>query len=187
MEAWKGHALHLNAVARLKDLPDWVLWFVGGAQRPEEQLYVEALKQQAATLGIASRVRFLGQRSDVPEVLRAADIHCQPNMGPEPFGVTFVEAMLAELPIAACRMGAAPELIDASCGLLCQPGNVAELASILRLLVTNRGLRERLGSNGPARARQLSDPGSRLRELYEFVSQAPEVGKRRSLGSTVCR
>jgi glycosyltransferase involved in cell wall biosynthesis len=49
-------------------------------------------------LRIADRVRFAGQRDDVPRLLAAADLHCQPNSSPEPFGVAFVEALAAGLP-----------------------------------------------------------------------------------------
>src|SRR3989442_756696 len=87
MEAWKGHGLLLQALALLRDLPNWIAWIVGGAQRPRELSYLNSLKKAAVTLGIANRVMFLGQRSDVPRILAAADIHCQPNTGPEPFGI----------------------------------------------------------------------------------------------------
>jgi glycosyltransferase involved in cell wall biosynthesis len=177
MEGWKGHSLHLDALSRLKDLRGWVLWIAGGAQRLEEQNYTNALKGQAESLGIAERVRFLGHRSDIPDLLAAADIHCQPNLGPEPYGIAFVEAMMAGLPIATCRLGAAPELIDKSCGLLCEPGDVGELASALRTLITDQDIRERLGRNGPARARQLSDPASRLNELFMYLSGQTRAGR----------
>ena len=67
---------------------------------------------------MVERVRFLGQRSDIPDVLGAADIHCQPNVDPEPFGVAFVEALHAGLPVVTTAIGAAPEVVDATCGVL---------------------------------------------------------------------
>src|SRR6185295_1162882 len=59
MEAWKGHRFHLNALAMMRDIPNWVCWFVGGAQRPAEERYLEELKQSAEQYGIADRLRFL--------------------------------------------------------------------------------------------------------------------------------
>lgn len=169
MEAWKGQGLHLKAVAELQDLQNWTLWIAGGAQRPEEQEFLADLQRQAAALGISRRVRFLGQRADVPDLLAAADIYCQPNLGPEPFGIAYVEAMMARLPIVACRLGAAAELIDASCGFLCDSGDERQLASILRLLICDQNLRQRLSRNGPERAKRISDPGARVRDLYEAL------------------
>jgi glycosyltransferase involved in cell wall biosynthesis len=172
MEAWKGHRHHLNALSHLRDLQGWVLWIAGGAQRPEERIYLNSLRQQAESLGIADRVRFLGQRDDIQAILESADIHCQPNLSPEPFGIAFIEAMMAELPIASFRLGALPELIEDSCGVLCEPGNTTELASALRRLITDRPLRERLGGNGPRRARKLTEPLARLKELHAFLSES---------------
>src|SRR5439155_12598476 len=79
LERWKGQLLHLEALAKLRNLTGWMAWFVGGAQRPPEAHYLEELKSRSHQLKISQRVRFLGQRSDVPRLLAAADIHCQPN------------------------------------------------------------------------------------------------------------
>ena len=99
LEAWKGHAALLDALGTLRDFPEWILWQVGGVQRPSEQTYLDSLRAHAARLGIADRVRFVGHRTDMPSVFAAADIQCQPNVSPEPFGLVFVEALAAGLPV----------------------------------------------------------------------------------------
>ena len=178
MEAWKGHALHLEALSMLKDLQDWVCWQVGGAQRPNEVEYFEGLKQKAAGLGIGDRVLFLGQRSDVPRLLAAADIHCQPNAGPEPFGIAFIEALRAGLPVVTTALGGACEIVDETCGLLVPPGDAESLAASLRRLIENGNLRTSLGANGPRRARELCDPAKqieRLGRLLASVARSPTV------------
>src|SRR5579864_448187 len=114
MEPWKGHGFLLEALGRLRGLPGWVCWVAGGPQRPHERRYMETLERAASKLGIAGRVRFLGERSDVSRILRAADIYCQPNTGPEPFGLAFVEALGAGLPLVSTAIGAAKEIIDDS-------------------------------------------------------------------------
>ena len=169
MEALKGHELHLRALALLKETPGWVCWQAGGAQRPAEALYVERLKRLAASLGIEDRVRFLGQRADVPRLLAAADIHCQPNTRPDSFGHAFVEALAARLPVVTTDMGGAKEIVDETCGLLVEP-DVDALASALRRLIHDRALRSRLGAAGPVRARQLCDVGTQLNRIGEVLS-----------------
>src|SRR5207253_6600113 len=141
LERWKGHGLLLDALGRLADIPGWVCWIAGGVQRPEEEVYLGELRQQSTALGIGERVRFLGQRADVPNLLAAADIHCQPNTGPEPFGVVFVEAMYAGLPVVATRLGGAVEVVDESCGVLVPPGDPDALASALSDLMANPTVR----------------------------------------------
>ncbi len=166
MEAWKGHHLHLDALAKLKDDPRWICWMVGGAQRPVEQEYMREIQEKAVRLGIGDRVRFLGQRSDVPSLLAAADIFSQPNLGAEPFGIVFIEALAAGLPVVTTAMGGPQEIIDESCGFTAPPGNAEQVAAALRRLIDSSELRSRLGQHGPERARELCDPGGRIPDLH---------------------
>jgi len=169
MEAWKGHHLHLDALAKLKDNPRWQCWMVGGAQRPVEQEYMREIQEKAVRLGIGDRVRFLGQRSDVPRLLAAADIFSQPNLGAEPFGIVFIEALAAGLPVVTTAMGGPKEIIDESCGIVAPPKDADQVAAALGRLIDSADLRSRLGSNGPERARQLCDPGGRIPDLHQAL------------------
>ena len=175
MEAWKGHELHLDALARLRDVPGWLCWMIGGSQRSAEQSFLEALKERARRLGLAEHVRFLGQRSDVPALLHAADIFCQPNRDPEPFGIVFVEALAAGLPVVTTDMGGVSEIIDSSCGMTVTPGDANALAHALLTLIQDRQTRMRLGANGPSRAATLCDLRTQLGWLHAAV--AGLVGK----------
>ncbi len=170
MEEWKGHRLHLEALGKLKDVPGWSCWMVGGAQRPKEQKYADSLKRLANELGIGERVRFLGSRPDVGALLASADIFCQPNTSPEPFGMVFIEALLSGLPVVTTNFGGGAEIVDPSCGLLTEPGSAQAVASALRLLLDNATLRMELGGCGPARARAISDPAKQLPKLLRLIA-----------------
>jgi glycosyltransferase involved in cell wall biosynthesis len=174
LERWKGHHLHLDALRRLRDLPKWEAWFVGGAQRPHEARYLDELKKRAVDLGIDHRVRYMGYRSDVPRLLSAADIHCQPNTGPEPFGITFVEGLLAGLPVVTTALGGTKEIVDETCGILVPPGDPLALADSLRGLIEDPEVRARLGRAGPLRARSLCDPGQQLTRIHAVCLRALE-------------
>ena len=171
MEVGKGHALHLEALSLLCDLPDWVCWQVGGAQGAGERRYMEGLKEMAARLGIAERVRFLGQRSDVARLLAASDIFCQPNTGPDSFGISFIEALHAQLPVITPPIGGAREIVENSCGVLVLHGDAPSLAAALRGLIEDRALRAKLGAAGPARARQLCDPAAQMNLLHDTLKR----------------
>jgi glycosyltransferase involved in cell wall biosynthesis len=175
MEAWKGHSLHFEALSRLLDLPNWVCWIVGGTQQPSEEKYFAELRGMASRLKIASRIRFLGERADVTRLLAAADIYCQPNTGAEPFGLSFIEALHARLPIVTTALGGALEIADESCSLIASPGDVSGLEAKLRELIQNPLLRTRLGEAGPARARALCDPHARLGEFCAALSGVVHV------------
>ena len=188
MEPYKGGALHLDALARLTDMPGWECWFVGGAQRPHEVAFLAELQGQAERAGIGGRVRFLGRREDVLQLLAAADVFCQPNLRGEPFGIVFVEALQAGLPVVSTALGGALEIIDATCGRLVPPDDPAALARVLRTMLVDKVLRGELGRHGPARAHHLSDPSrvlARLKALLiTLVDRAsPEHNLRHAYGS----
>ena len=180
MEALKGHVLHLEALSLLEDLTGWVCWQVGGAQRPSEIQYLAELKKTAARLGIAERVRFLDQRTDVTRLLAAADIYCQPNTRPESFGVALIEALGARLPVVTTAIGGACEIVDNSCGVLVPPNDRSALATSLRRLIQDRTLRHSLGHAGPARASQLCDPARQMNQLREALGRAIPVSQSRT-------
>ena len=134
----------------------------------------------ATELGISDRVRFAGQRDDVPGLLAAADVFCQPNTGPEPFGIAYVEALWSRLPVVATQFGGAQEIVDDSCGLL-----VAHLA------ITGPWRRRWSGSfeiatcEGPSGTRDLPGRGAsaiRPRSWGPCTARSAGLSARRSHG-----
>jgi glycosyltransferase involved in cell wall biosynthesis len=174
-EPWKGHLDHLEALGHLVDLTGWVCWIVGGTQRPAEVRYLDQLKRRATKLGLKDRIRFSGQRFDVLQVMRAADIYCQPNSGAEPFGIVFAEALAAGLPIVTTAMGGAAELVNESCGAIAPPHDPAILSQRLRQLIADGALRYRLGAAGVRRVSQLCDP---LRQVNRLSAVIGNLGSR---------
>lgn len=123
-----GQAVALHALATL---PMAACVFVGGAA-PFQDTYARSLVALAAELGIADRVRFLGQHHDIPVLLRAVDAVIHPATAPEPFVRTLIQAMHARRPIVASRIGAVPEILDhGRVGLLVPPGDGPALAGSL--------------------------------------------------------
>jgi glycosyltransferase involved in cell wall biosynthesis len=175
MEAWKGHRGVLEALRRLRRVPGWTWWVTGGAQRPGEAAYRDRLVTAAEDLGVAARVRWLGERADVRRVLAAADLYCQVNRSPEPFGIAYVEALAAGLPVVAARAGGAAEIVDDSCGMLVPAGDPAALASALARLIADASLRATLGRGGPARARRLSSPATQIEALARALEDIAAV------------
>lgn len=184
LEPWKGHRSLIAALGRLKHVPNWQIWIAGGAQRPHEQVYLASLQSEIETLGIADRVKFLGQRSDVPQLLAAADIHCQPNSSGEPFGIAFIEALYAGLPVVTTAIGAASEIVNKTCGFLAPVGDVDALTQVLERLITNAEARDRLSRNSCDRAAFLCDPLQQLKKLQSVLEPYTHLAdKRRSLVS----
>ena len=160
----------VEALAKLKSDARWECWIAGGAQRPAEEEYLAELKAAAMAGGVDARVKFLGQRKDVARLLAAADVHCQPNTGAEPFGIAFVEAMYAGLPVVTSGIGGAKELIDSTAGLLTAAGDSADVARALVKLIDDAALRGRLGAGGKARAAALCDPAVAMEKLRAILA-----------------
>jgi len=167
-ERWKGHTDLLQAAKTLKGR--WTIWIAGAPQRPHEAEYERELRALAADPALSGRVRFLGERREVARVFAAADLHCQPNTHPEPFGIAFVEALDARLPVVTFDFGGASEIVTRTCGVLLPPDDRAALGPALQRLIDDPAARAAMGQAGPARARALCDPASQIARLERLLA-----------------
>lgn len=129
-------------------IPDLAVRIIGGG--PE----AVALRAQHARLGLGDRVRFLGEvgAAELAIEYANADLFCLPSVQ-EAFGIVFVEAMAAGIPIVACRAAAVPEVVeDGRTGVLVSPRRPDLLADAIEGLVHNPELRKALGAGGRQRA-----------------------------------
>ena len=170
-EPHKGHIAHIEALAKLRDLPGWACWQVGAPQRAEEIAYFERVQALAQNRRIADRVNFLGWQRDLGTVLAAADIYCQPNIRPEPFGITLVEALYAGLPVVAANEAGPREIVTEECGVLAPPGDAAALAEALRAIICTPDRRALLGRGGPARAKAICEPARGLSNFWAILAR----------------
>lgn len=107
-----------------------------------------------AELGLGESVTLLGDltRERLAEEYVNATVFCLPSVQ-EGFGIVFLEAMAAELPVVACRIAAIPEVVrDGVTGLLVPPRDPGALAETLERLVADPALARRLGLEGRRRA-----------------------------------
>ncbi|MCS6887774.1 glycosyltransferase family 4 protein [Chloroflexus sp.] len=111
------------------------------------------LRALAAELELGTSCKLLGALPDDEEVKAwyyRADLFCLPSVQ-EGFGIVFLEAMAAGLPIVATTAAAIPEVVPhGEAGLLVQPGDVPALAAALTTLLSDPALRRRYGAFGRA-------------------------------------
>jgi glycosyltransferase involved in cell wall biosynthesis len=149
---WKGQEDAIRALARVRDEhPTAVLLLVGEAKfvaratRYDNRAYLCRLHELTARLGLGDAVRFLGEREDVPEILRACDVALLPSWD-EPFGRAAVEAMAMGAPVVATSIGGPAEIItDGVDGTLVQPRDPARLAIAVNRLLRDPQRRQALG------------------------------------------
>lgn len=93
------------------------------------------------------------KQEDLPAIYRSADVCVVPSVGPEPFGIVTLEAMACGKPVVASRIGGLPTIVeDGVGGFLVPPGDATALAARIRLLLSSRELRARMGAAARKRA-----------------------------------
>jgi glycosyltransferase involved in cell wall biosynthesis len=101
--------------------------------------------------------------------MAAADVFCQPNTGPEPFGIVVVEALYAGLPVVTSGFGGLAEIVDQTCGVLTAPGEPEAVAAALHGLIQDPSWRRVLGAGGKSRAESLCAPTRQLNAAAAFL------------------
>jgi glycosyltransferase involved in cell wall biosynthesis len=167
LEAWKGHSILIDAARRMK-AESVKFWIAGGVQRPSEQAYFDQLRRDVEPS--RNHIALLGQRDDVQHLMALADVYCQPNTAPEPFGLAIAEAMSAGLPCVVSQSGGATELVNPQCGILTKPGDAADVARALGALAADCPRRLALGTAARARVEMLTNPVARLEELARALN-----------------
>jgi len=143
----KGHRVLLDAAALLSSQhPNLHVAIAGRGE------LAATLVEQASELGLAGRLHLLGLRTDVANVLAAADVFVLPSLS-EGLPLALLEAMCAARPIVASAVGEVPVALAAgAAGLLVEPGNAAALAAALHRVLANRFEAQLLGKSAQARA-----------------------------------
>jgi len=166
----KNHELLVNAFANLlphADVPV-ELWLVGDGELRE------TVQAQVKSLGIQERVRFLGVRSDIPDLLRAADVFVFPSRW-EGNPLSVMEAMAAGLPVVATAVGGVPELVeDGVSGILVPNEDHNALVGALQQLVQRADLRAQMAHAARRRAEERFDirhTVAAYESLYESLLQ----------------
>ncbi|GLW17751.1 hypothetical protein Stsp01_44940 [Streptomyces sp. NBRC 13847] len=137
----KGVDLLLEAWARVAPQhPDWTLRIYGSGEE------ADALRKQAAELGIVDSVEWRGRTADVPGALRESAVFALSSRG-EGFPLAPMEAMATAVPCVAFDVapGVHEIISDGVDGLLAPPGNITEFARHLDTLMSDKDLRDTMG------------------------------------------
>lgn len=145
LEAQKDIPTLLAAVKLLTErLPALHLVIAGDGALREE------LKALTATLGLTSRVHFVGVRLDMPDILRASDLFVLSSVW-EGLPMVILEALAAGCPIVSTAVGGVPSaVVDGETGLLVPPRSPEALAGAMERVVIDEKLRQRLSAAGMA-------------------------------------
>jgi glycosyltransferase involved in cell wall biosynthesis len=144
----------------LSDVPDLHVAVAGSTDR-------SPFPNLARRLGLTDRVHFLGFRTDVADLMRAADFFVFPSRY-EACSLVLLEAMASGLPIVTAQTAGGAELVDDECGVvLDDPDNRERLSAALQALTTHPSRRARMSRH--ARNRALNHTWTLMAEAYLYL------------------
>lgn len=167
----KDHCTAIRAFeAVTREVPECRLLLVGeGPERP-------MIEAEITKRGLEKQVRLLGLRTDVRQLLSAADLFLLTSIS-EGIPVTFIEAMACHLPIVSTDVGGVKEVVeDGKTGLLAAASDDQKLADSIIRLVRDPSLRRSMGDCGRARAEQIfseQEMHERYAALYGEMVRRP--------------
>ncbi|MEA5603020.1 glycosyltransferase family 4 protein [Nostoc sp. UHCC 0252] len=166
---WKGQHILIDALAKC---PQEVTAILVGDALFGEQDYVKQLHQQVAELGLENRVKFLGFRSDIPQLMATCDLVAHTSTAPEPFGRVIVEAMLCGKPIVAAKAGGVMELVEHGFnGFLVTPGEPQELAQAITTCLQETEITATIADNARTTASRRFDVAIINQQIAQLLSQ----------------
>ena len=174
---WKGVQFLLDALSIVGQQTAATLDVLGsGPMRA-------VLERQVAAAGLGEVVTFRGwmPQQQCATELAAADVFVLPSLY-ECGGAVVLEAMACGLPVIATNWGGPADYLDASCGILVDPGEpltfAKSLAEAMLLLANDPARRERMGAAGRQKAVQQFDWKRKIDQMVEIYRSAASAGDR---------
>ena len=149
----------------LKEFPDVVLLIAGHGE------YHDLIESRAMALNISDKVKLLGRRQDVTELLELSKVFVYPSYA-EGLPGALIEAMMAQKLIIASNIGENLECVDENSALIFNKGQVDELADKILFALTNFSSLQHLGENARKLAKekfQIQKITNKYEELYDEI------------------
>jgi glycosyltransferase involved in cell wall biosynthesis len=166
----KGHKYLLQAIpAILERIPCTTFLIIGRGELEGH------LKDEVARLGLDHKVRFLGLRHDIQELLALMDVFVLPSLS-EGLSIALLEAMAARRPVVATSVGGNPELVvDGETGYLVPAQEGALLASGILRLLSDVHLARRFGENGKRRVERYFSMTAMVNGYQDLYSRCLDI------------
>jgi glycosyltransferase involved in cell wall biosynthesis len=183
----KGQEVAIRTTAILKQRGIDVVCWLAGEERSEGTTYSRRLETLIQEADVGDRVHLLGQRSDAPALLQAADYLLLPS-STEGLPLTILEAHASKLPVLSTAVGGIPEIIeDGKTGFLISQSDAEAFASQITKLIESPEMRTRVTEAAYAqvlRDHRLDSYSSRIIEIYQQLQECNGPTYRRQYSST---
>ncbi len=173
----KGTDVFVDSMIRLLPArPDWAAVVAGRATGPHVD-FENGLKAKVAAAGLADRILFVGEHTDINEWYRALDLFIAPQRW-EGFGLTPLEAMATALPVIATDVGAFPELLvtgDQETGVIIAGGSADAMIEAAASFMDNESRRHAAAARSRAHVLEnfsIEGEAKRLGNIYRITASA---------------
>ncbi len=172
MEMVKGYQYQLKAIQKLRECQTWqrlyFLWIGTGSLEPQLRAFIKQIDA-------ADHVKFLGETSDVPDILSAGDLYVLTSLF-EGMPLSILEAMAKGLPVVGTSVSGVPEALGDTGKLIPDPkvnpgGTVEELIETVRDWALNPELRYSIGQACKRRAEQMFREEKMIERYVRIVQE----------------
>ncbi|MCK4540359.1 glycosyltransferase family 4 protein [Candidatus Parcubacteria bacterium] len=165
----KGQDRVIEALKKIYMVNSNIHYFIAGIG--EDEKYLEKIA------GICPNIHFLGLLGDDEkwQWLKSSDIFIMPARDIkgdfEGFGIVYLEAALASLPVIGGNVGGVSDaIVDGETGLLIDPQNVDDIAGAILKLAQDEELRKKMGAQGRKRAIRDFEWSKQIKKIYEYIN-----------------
>lgn len=129
-----------------------------------------ALEEKVVKLDLQDKIVFVGARTDVPDLLSIFDIFLLTSSW-EAFGITLLETMTIGIPIIAFAVGGVPEVVNETCAILVNPGDIKMMSQETLNLFENKSKQKELIQGGLERVKEfdIAKISRECTEIYESL------------------
>lgn len=171
---WKNLEMLVRAIPKVKQDYQGVVKFLFVGDTPKRSFkdadYKDTLLESAKEIGVQDDIIFTGRREDedIVDILKNIDVFVIPSLL-EVCPMSLLEAMAAEKPVVAVRVGGVPELATEDTGILVEPGDVDGFAKAIVSLLKDKGRRQRIGQTGRRRIKEFFDIKNNIEKLEDTI------------------
>ena len=166
----KGHDKVIDALKKIHAINSDIHYFIAG--KGEDEMY---LKEKT---GDCKNIHFLGLLSDDEkwQWLKSSDVFIMPARDIEGdfegFGIVYLEAALASLPVIGGNSGGVKDaIIDGETGLLVDPQSIDDIAGAILKLAQDTELRKKMGAQGRERAVRDFEWSMQIKKIYKYINK----------------
>lgn len=149
---WKGQDYFIDIAKIILEQQPNAKFVIAGDAFPGNEYLVDKLVNRIRNESLSDAIRYIGYRTDIPNILSSIDVFVLPSTSPDPFPTVILEAMASSKPVIATKHGGACEMIaDNETGILIPYDDAQQSATKILEVITDKERLSEMGSQAKLR------------------------------------